>query len=67
QLAHQLGVHPQTVKARLRQNNIDYQFSTISDHELDILVRQFRQKKPDAGVQYLTGFLCSRGLWLQRR
>lgn len=67
ELARQLKIHPQTLKARLRQNNIDYQFSTISDDELDILVKEFRQQKPDAGICYLTGFLRSRGLRLQTR
>lgn len=37
QLARQLKIHPQTLKARLQQNGIDYQFSTISDNELDIM------------------------------
>ncbi|KAE9387200.1 hypothetical protein BT96DRAFT_1005346 [Gymnopus androsaceus JB14] len=36
------------------------------DDELDILVKEFCQKKPDAGVHYLTGFLRSHGLRLQR-
>lgn len=65
QLARQLKIHPQTLKARLHQNDIDYQFSTISDNALDTLVKEFRQKQPNTGVQYLTGFLRSRGLRLQ--
>ncbi|KAE9393688.1 hypothetical protein BT96DRAFT_772290, partial [Gymnopus androsaceus JB14] len=67
QLARRLKIHPQTLKARLRQHGINHQFSVISDHELDSLVREFHEKKPDAGIRYLTGFLRSRGLGLQKR
>ncbi|KAE9382610.1 hypothetical protein BT96DRAFT_778281, partial [Gymnopus androsaceus JB14] len=38
QLAKQLKIHLQTLKARLHQNGIDHWFSTISDDELDNLV-----------------------------
>lgn len=66
ELAKKLKVHPQTLKARLQQNNIDYGFSTISNANLDEQVKEYSQHKPGSGLHYLTGHLRHQGLKLQK-
>lgn len=66
-MAQKLGIHPQTLRSRLKESGIDYQFSPITDAELDDLVRTYHQHNPNSGVRYVTGYLRRRGLRLQRR
>jgi hypothetical protein len=62
QLANKLGIHRNTLRYYLKAYNVDNQFSAISDADLDILVKTFRETKPDSGLRYLVGFLVNMGL-----
>ncbi|KAF8572972.1 hypothetical protein K439DRAFT_1278138, partial [Ramaria rubella] len=62
-----LGIHRNTLAGYMKQNNVTWEFNKLSDHDLDLLVKMFKVKRPDYGVQYLVGFLRSHGLRVQRR
>lgn len=66
-LAHLVGIHCNTLRAYLQHYNIDSSFSNVSNDDLDHIVRAYRLAKPEAGLRYLIGFLCSHGLRLQKR
>jgi hypothetical protein len=65
-LAKLLGIHRHTLRTYLKHYNVDYKFATLSDGDLDILVKVFRSANPESGVRYLVGFLRTHGLRLQR-
>jgi len=65
QLANKLGIHRNTLRYYLKVYGVDNQFSAISDTDLDILVKTFRETKPDSGLRYLVGFLRQHGLKVQ--
>ncbi|KAF9246835.1 hypothetical protein BU15DRAFT_24425, partial [Melanogaster broomeanus] len=60
-----VGVHRNTLRYYLKKYNIDYQHTPITDGELDLLVRHFRNIKPQSGLQYLSGSLRRHGLCIQ--
>lgn len=55
-LAKVIDVHRNTLIRYLKKYEIDYQHSGITDDELDTLVREFREEKPNSGVRYTTGY-----------
>jgi hypothetical protein len=65
QLAKQLNIHCHTLRYYLKAHDVDPKFSTISDEDLDILVKTFHETKPDSGLRYLIGFLRQHGLRVQ--
>ena len=65
-LAKTLGVHRNTLRNNMRRHSIYRSFSTISDHDLDRLLRAFREAKPLSGFRYAMGFLESNGLRIQK-
>ncbi len=66
-LASAVGVHRNTLRAYMKRKNIMKLYSNLSNEDLDILLRTFKAKKPDAGLQYVVGFLRKHGLRIQRR
>lgn len=51
-----------------RDNNVNYyKYSNISDDELDEMVRQFLESKPNSGLRYLIGHIRSRGFRIQKQ
>jgi predicted transcriptional regulator len=67
QLANTLKMSRQTVASYLKEHQINYQFSDISNQQLDDIVMRFQQRKPASGAQYLTGHLRQKGLKVQKR
>lgn len=66
-LARILGVSRPTLILHLQQNGVGYKFSQLSNADLDILVKLYRDSKPESGLRYLTGFLRRHGLRVQKR
>ncbi|KAF7288225.1 Integrase catalytic domain-containing protein [Mycena chlorophos] len=66
-LAELAGVHRHTLRAYLKQYGVYERFTSLSDRDLDLLVRTFKSKKPTSGLSYIVGFLRSHGLKIQRR
>ncbi|KAF8591254.1 hypothetical protein K439DRAFT_1327259 [Ramaria rubella] len=56
-LAKMLGMHRNTLAAYMKCNGVVREFNKLSDHDLDLLVKVFKVKRPDSGIQYLVGFL----------
>jgi hypothetical protein len=40
-------------------------FAIISDEELDVLAKHFKEQKPDSGLRYFRGYLSGHGIWVQ--
>ena len=66
-LAELAGVHHNTLRFYLKKHGVYEQFSSLSDADLDILVKTFKTKKPSSGLTYVIGFLRSHGLQIQKR
>ena len=65
-LAKTLGIHRNTLHNHMRRAKIHRRFSSISDADLDKLLRAFRLIKPTSGYRYAMGFLESNGLRVQK-
>ena len=64
-LAKLLGIHCNTLHDYLKRYNIDYQHTSISNSDLDLLVQHFRTIKPQSGLRYLSGSMNRHGLRIQ--
>lgn len=65
-LASALGVHRHTVRKYRELFDIPYQFSEITDEDLDHLIRDYRNERPVSGIRYVMGRLRSIALRVQR-
>jgi hypothetical protein len=65
-LASAMGIHRNSLRYYLNEYQVDYKFSELSDSDLDLLVKTFRETKPDSGVCYLVEFLRNHGLRVQK-
>ena len=66
-LALALPVHRKTVKNYMLRYGIAQQpFSTITNTDLDALVRGYKDKRPNTGIRYIRGFLFNQGIRVQR-
>ncbi|KAJ7720595.1 hypothetical protein DFH07DRAFT_760769 [Mycena maculata] len=66
-LADLAGVHHHTLRAYLVKHGVYQQFCSISDHDLDLLVKTFKSTKPTSGLSYVIGFLRRHSLKIQWR
>lgn len=68
ELAQKIGIHRNTLSSYLRKYGIKARpYSSISDDDLDTLVKEYRQQNPQSGVRYLRGRLRQKyGLRLQK-
>ncbi|KAJ6570734.1 hypothetical protein B0H10DRAFT_1714516, partial [Mycena sp. CBHHK59/15] len=64
-LADGLGMHRNTLRNYLKLYGVYRRYSDISDHNLDILTKHFKNVKPSSGLRYLIGFLRTHGLKVQ--
>ena len=65
-LAKALGLHRHSIRHNLNIYSIKRKFTTLSDIQLDSIVRAYKQAKPDSGMRYLIGFLRKYGLRVQK-
>ena len=61
-----LGISERTVLRRKDEYNIDDNFSTISDEDLDAVIDNILRSTPGAGEVYVIGGIRGRGLRVQR-
>ena len=66
-LARALGIHRNTLKKKLDESGISFEYSSIEDVDLDTLVKAYKVKKPNIGFRYVHGYLRSIGLRVQRQ
>lgn len=66
-IAETLGVDRKTLRMEMKHNGIGrIPFSTISDDDLDALVKQHKLEQPNAGIRYIRGSLLNSKLRVQR-
>lgn len=66
-LASVLGVDTKTLRSRMKELDIDTDYSDISDEDLDKLISDYLQEHPTGGRAYIMGRLRSReSLKIQR-
>jgi hypothetical protein len=66
-LASVLGIDRKTLRARIKETDIDLDFDGISDYDLDDLVRQYHHENPATGRSYIIGRLrAAHSLRIQR-
>ena len=56
-LASVLGIDRKTLRARIKETDIDLDFSKISDSDLDNYVQEYRYENPAGGRSYIIGHL----------
>lgn len=59
-LATVLGVHRNTLRAKIKELGLTTSFDDISNSDLDGLVREYQQDHPAAGRGYVSGHLRSK-------
>ncbi|KAG1890223.1 hypothetical protein F4604DRAFT_1543126, partial [Suillus subluteus] len=67
ELAKTLGLHRNTLRLYMRAHGIIRRYSELTNADLDILVGEFKKKRPDSGIRYIIGFLRRYGLRVQHR
>ena len=67
-IACALQVSRTTLWRRLHESGVTLNgYSDISDNALDTMVRCYQERNPNCGQALLNGYLCSRGIFVQRR
>ncbi|KAJ7652486.1 hypothetical protein DFH06DRAFT_918059, partial [Mycena polygramma] len=64
-LADALGMHRNTLRNYLKYYGVYKRYSDLSDHDLDILTKRFKDCKPNSGLRYLIGFSRTHGVKVQ--
>ncbi|KAG9310489.1 hypothetical protein JVU11DRAFT_9633 [Chiua virens] len=64
-IAQTLGIHRNTLRRYLQINGLVKTFSDITDAEIDVLVRNYKLERPNAGLQFVLASLKSHGLNIQ--
>ncbi|KAJ6479428.1 hypothetical protein C8R47DRAFT_950817, partial [Mycena vitilis] len=67
ELADIFGVHRVTLYRYMKKRGVSREYSTLSNQELDALVKGFKRDRPESGLRYLIGFIRTRGLRVQKR
>lgn len=67
ELAKTLGLHRNTLRLYMKAHGIIRRYSELTNADLDILVGEFKKKRPDSGIRYIIGFLRRYGLRVQHR
>lgn len=65
-LGRTIGVHRHTIRKYRRLYGIQFEYTDITDAELDILVKDYKMRHTESGFKYVKGYLTSRGLRIQK-
>ena len=65
-LATLLGIHWNTLHYKLHALGLNKQFSSLTDDELDHIIKIYKKLHPNSGLWYTAGFLNCHSLQLQR-
>ncbi|KAG1742891.1 hypothetical protein EDB19DRAFT_1608461, partial [Suillus lakei] len=65
ELARTLGLHRNTLRLFMKHHGVKRKYSKLTNADLDILVKEFKKKRPDSGIRYIVGFLRRNGLRVQ--
>ncbi|KAG1887707.1 hypothetical protein F4604DRAFT_1534008, partial [Suillus subluteus] len=67
ELAKTLGVHRNTLRLYMKHHGVERKYSDLTNTDLDLLIKEFKKKRPDSGIRYIVGYLCRHGLRVQHR
>ncbi|KAG2117876.1 uncharacterized protein F5147DRAFT_534547, partial [Suillus discolor] len=67
ELAKTLELHRNTLQLYMKSHGIIQRYSELTNADLNILVGEFKKKRPDSGIRYIIGFLHRYGLRVQHR
>ncbi|KAG1855691.1 hypothetical protein DFJ58DRAFT_622538, partial [Suillus subalutaceus] len=62
ELAKTLGVHRNTLRLYMKRHGVERKYSTLTNTDLDLLIKEFKKKRPDSGIRYIVGYLRRHGL-----
>ncbi|KAG2114097.1 hypothetical protein BD769DRAFT_1333404, partial [Suillus cothurnatus] len=65
ELANILGVHRNTLWLYMKHHGVERKYSELTNADLDVLVSEFKKKRPDSGIRYIIGFLRRHGIRVQ--
>ena len=65
-LATLLGIHRNTLRYKLRALGLNKQFSSLTDNQLDHVIKIYKKLRPNSGIRYTSGFLHCHSLQVQR-
>jgi hypothetical protein len=66
-LAAVLGIHRHTLRRRMKQAGVSWHYSTMTDMELDQILRAYKKIRPQSGLRYAMGHLRGLGFKVQFR
>lgn len=66
-IARTLGISRDLVYKHMRTHNITRNYSAVTNAQLDVMLKAYRQYRPDSGRSYVAGFLRKHGLRVQRQ
>lgn len=67
ELAKTLGVHRNTLQCYMKHHGVERKYSDLTNTDLDLLIKEFKKKRPDSGIRYIVGYLRRHGLRVQHR
>ncbi|KAG2338328.1 hypothetical protein BDR05DRAFT_893728 [Suillus weaverae] len=62
ELSEILGVHRNTLQHYMKCYGVERKYSNLTNVDLDLLITDFKKKRPDSGIRYIIDFLCRHGL-----
>jgi hypothetical protein len=65
-LANLLGIHHNMLQYKLREMGLYQQFSSLSNLDLDCVIKIYKRLRPNSGIRYTIGFLRHHGLCIQK-
>jgi Bacterial regulatory protein, Fis family len=65
-LSQLLGIHRNTLRYKLKEMGLYHRFSNLTDIDLDLLIKVYKQLRPNSGIRYTIGFLHRHGLHIQK-
>ncbi|KAF8503161.1 hypothetical protein JB92DRAFT_2739544 [Gautieria morchelliformis] len=66
-LSQLLGIHRNTLRYKLQEMGLSRCFSTLNDIDLDLLLKLYKQLRPNSGLRYTMGFLGHHGVRIQKQ
>lgn len=67
ELSKALNVSRKTVYRYMKLFGISRKYSTLTDAQIDVMLKAYRVERPTSGIRYIMAFLRERGLRVQRQ
>ncbi|KAG2089236.1 uncharacterized protein F5147DRAFT_542804, partial [Suillus discolor] len=67
ELPKTLGVHRNTLRLYMKHNGVERKYFDLTNTDLDLLIKEFKKKRPNSGIWYIVGYLHRHGVRVQHR